>query len=306
MTVPSSPASMTARFFLVSYLPTCAALLFLLVLGWAAYGPGTSFRRAWRVATALSPTQVVLLVLLATVVAVLLMPFQLWFVRLLEGTWPGWLGGTLSVERQKARRSELARAAVPASDAPEVLRAAGLAGLRLRQRYPGAEHLVRASRLGNILAATEDRAGRDYGIDAVVAWPRLYPLLGGQLRTVVDDRRNNLDSMARFTVTAVVTAVAALVVLRDAGAWAALAAAPLVVAVLAYHACLHAAVAYGESVQVAFDLSHLTFGATFGLARPGDLSGERVQYRHLCDLWRQSIPTPFPYAAPAPSEGGAT
>lgn len=292
---------MTARFFLVSYLPTFAALMFLLILGWAVYGPGTSFRRAWRVATALSPTQMVLLALLVTVGAVLLMPFQLWFVRLLEGNWPNWLGGVLGVKCQKARKRKIARAAVPTSDAPDVLRTAGLAGLRLRQRYPVPDHLVRASRLGNILAAAEDRAGRDYGIDAVVAWPRLYPLLGNEVRNIVDDRRNKLDSMARFVVTAVVTALAAVVILRDSGGWLALAAAPLVVARLAYHACLQSAIVYGESIQVAFDLSHMAFGATFGLARPTDITEERRQYRQLCDLWRQSIPTTFGYTAPDPA-----
>jgi hypothetical protein len=304
---------MTARFFLVSYLPTFSALMFLLILGWAAYGPGTSFKRAWRVGTALSPTQVVLLILLVTVASVLLMPFQLGFVRLLEGAWPRGLGGAWSVNWQRCRKRRLARKAVPASEAPDVLRTAGLAGLRLRQRYPGPDHLVRASRLGNILAAAEDRAGRDYGIDAVVAWPRLYPLLGNEVRNVLDDRRNNLDSMARFAVTAVVTAVATVVILRDSAGWIALAAAPLVVAVLAYNACLRAALAYGESIQVAFDLSHLTFGATFGLARPVEISEERRQYRELCDLWRQSIPTTFSYvvptspdnATPVPLEGSA-
>jgi hypothetical protein len=65
---------------------------------------------------------------------------------------------------------------------------AGVAGLKLRQRFPIPDHLVKATRLGNLLAATEDRAGRDYGLDAVVAWPRLYPLLGAEIKVIVDDR----------------------------------------------------------------------------------------------------------------------
>ena len=47
------------------------------------------------------------------------------------------------------------------------------------------DHLVRATGLGNALAAMEDSAGAAYGLDAVVAWPRLYPLLGDKVRAVV-------------------------------------------------------------------------------------------------------------------------
>lgn len=288
---------MAARFFLVSYLPTYVSLVFLLVLSWAVYGPGTSFKRAWKVASALTVTQIVVLVLLVMVVALLLMPFQLQFVRLLEGAWPGRRG----VRWQQGRKADLARLAVPKSDDAADMWLAGVAGIKLRQRFPIPEHLVKATSLGNIMAATEDRAGRDYGLDAVVAWPRLYPLLGAEVKAIVDDRRNTLDSMTRFAVTAVITAVASVVILRDAGCWLLLVAAPLGLSWLAYLAAMQAAIAFGESVQAAFDLHHLSFGTTFGVAPPASAKAEHESYRQLCDLWRQSIPASFPYAATEPA-----
>ena len=57
-----------------------------------------------------------------------------------------------------------------------------IAGARLRRRFPLPDHLVRPTALGNALSAMEDSAGRDYGLDAVIVWPRLYVVLGGRSR----------------------------------------------------------------------------------------------------------------------------
>jgi hypothetical protein len=288
---------MGTRFFLVGFLPTYAALLFLLVLVWAVEGPGISFKRAWKVAAGLSATEIALIILLVLLLSLLLAPFQLGLVRVLEGAWPAWLGGQWSRDRQLARKKALQAEAVPTTDNEESLRKAGSAGYRLRQRYPLPDHLVRSTRLGNILAAMEDRAGRDYGLDAVVAWPRLYPLLDEATRAVVDDRRNTLDYLARLAVTGVATAAAALAILWGTGWWMLLAALPAAVSVMAYLGTLRAALAYSESVQVAFDLYHLDFGKKFGLARRDTPDNERAVHRQLCNLWRQSIPPTFKYAA---------
>ncbi|MDG4773607.1 hypothetical protein [Solwaraspora sp. WMMD792] len=287
---------MASRFFLVSYLTTYAASLFLLLLMWADHGRGVSFTRAWRTASQLTGVQVALVVLLVLVIAVLVTPFQLGLIRMLEGVWPRRLGGAWGLNRQLARKRKLEVAAIPTSTGPAELWRAGTTGLRLRMRYPLPDHLVRATRLGNILAAMEDRAGRDYGLDAVVAWPRLYPLLDTTTKAVVDDRRTTLDTMVRLAVTVFLTALASVVVLADDGRWLCLAAAPLAVSHIAYLGAIQAALAYSESVQAAFDLHHLAPAAAFGLSRPETSAAERTTNQQLCDLWRQSIPHPFNYA----------
>lgn len=299
--VPAPPATMASRFFLVGFLPTYTALLVLLVMIWAADGRGTSFTRAWQVAGDLTAAQIVFILLLTLLVAVLLVPFQLGLVRVLEGAWPAWLGGGWSTRRQLRHSRALAKASMPAAADDLSLWTAGTAGYRLRQRYPVPEHLVRATRLGNVLAAMEDRAGRDYGLDAVIAWPRLYPLLGAEVKAVVDDRRNTLDYLARFAVSAFVTAVATFAIMWGEGWWLLLVLAPAVGSWLAYLGALRAALAYGESVQTAFDLHHVDFGARFGLERPASPEAERRAHRELCDLWRQGVPPSFTYA-PAPDQ----
>lgn len=306
---PAPPGSMNTRFFLVNYLTTYVALLYLLVLVWAGRGRGTSFERAWQTASRLTATQIVLIALLVLVIAVLVTPFQLGLVRVLEGAWPRRLGGDRGTRRERERKDDLRSKAVPKSTEAEALWSAGTAGLRLRMRYPLPDHLIRSTRLGNVIAAMGDRSGRDYGLDAVVAWPRLYPLLDSTTKAVVDDRRTTLDTMARMAVTMAVTAVASAGVLLDAGWWSLLAFAPAVISVIAYHGTVLAALAYSESVQAAFDLHHLALGAAFGLPRPDSSAAERIANRNLCDLWRQSIPHPFKYVteepATTPSTGAA-
>lgn len=299
---PAPPATMNTRFFLVGYLTTYVALLFLLVLIWADRGRDISFNRAWQTASQLTAAQIVLVLLLVLVLAVLLTPFQLGLVRVLEGAWPLWLGGAWSTKRKLKRKQILESAAAPTSTDPAELWRAGTVGMRLRMRYPLPDHLVRATRLGNVLAAMEDRSGRDYGLDAVVAWPRLYPLLGAATKAIVDDRRTTLDTMVRLSATALVTALASVLILLDAGWWFFLAFAPLAVSFIAYFGAVQAALAYSESIQASFDLNHLALGAAFGLPRPATSLAERAANQRLCDLWRQSIPHPFAYAANEPAD----
>jgi hypothetical protein len=103
-----------------------------------------------------------------------------------------------------------------------------------------------------------DSAGRAYGLDAVIAWPRLYPVLGEQTRSLVDDRRDTLDAAVRMAATMAVTAIASLALLSFSGVWVLLALIPAGIAVLAYNAAVQAALAYAETVHVAFDLHRPT------------------------------------------------
>src|SRR5262245_1535273 len=86
------------RFYLVNYLPTYAAAVFLLVLVWAgarawAYPHHRiSFTAAWATASHLSLGEIVLLVLAITLLAVVVHPLQLAIMNVAEGAWPPWLG----------------------------------------------------------------------------------------------------------------------------------------------------------------------------------------------------------------------
>ncbi|WP_055598911.1 hypothetical protein [Streptomyces aureus] len=293
-TVAGSATSLVSgRFLLVGYLPTCAGSFFLLSLVWAgAPNRPPAFRSAWKAATTLGVGEILMLFLLLLVVAVLFHPLQLSVVKFLEGYWPSRMSAltTYGVRRQNQRRSRLSAgtALTPGGPpAPSEVRRAGLALIVLRQSFPSESGLTRPTRLGNTLAAAEDRAGRPYGWDAPVAWPRLYPLLADPVRIMVDNRRDMLDAMVRLSVTGLVCGIGSTVLLAPTGWWVMLSAAPLFLARLAYGAAVAAALSYGEALRVAFDLHRFDLYSALRIDLPATRDEERQVNTTLCDFWRQ-------------------
>jgi hypothetical protein len=309
------PELTSGRFGRTGYLPTFAAAIFLLVLIWAgAPGQRVQFSRAWQVANQLGVVEVLLLGLVVALVALLLQPLQLGIVRVLEGGWPRWLGSGLVRRVQVWRKGQLAKrvqgtvdqaAALPAGHAQRdaLIQRAGAVSARMRSRFPMPEHLIRPTALGNALAAAEDTAGAGYGLDAVVVWPRLYPVMGAQARVIVDDLRDGMDAATRLAATGVFTAIAtvALLVFRS-GWWTLLALAPLAVAVLGYIGAVRAAVAFGTALQMAFDLYRFDLLRVLRLEVPKTQEAEQRANRALCDFLRQGVPVPFRYVDPPPDE----
>ncbi|GAA1840797.1 hypothetical protein [Actinomadura bangladeshensis] len=288
----SSEAGFGRRFFLIGYFPVYAAALWLLLLVWAgAWGP-LRFADAWKTASGLGLGEVLLLILALTVVAVVLQPFQLAMMRMLEGAGPAWPGRGRLLRGQQARKNELMARAVVSGPGltPAQLQEAGESGHELRRRFPRPAHLLRATALGNVLTAMEDGAGRAYGIDPVVAWPRLYPLLGERVRELVDDRRDSLDLAGRMAVTMALTAVATGALLSGSGPWWSLTLIPVVLAWTSYRGAVHAALAYAESVTVAFDLHRAELFGALRVDLPTTHEAERELNEAWCDHWRQGVP----------------
>lgn len=300
----------TGRFFLVSYLPTLALSLFLLVLVRAgAPGERIDFGLAWRTTARLNAGELTLVVLAVTLAALVSHPLQLPLVRLMEGFWPAALRPVreLGVRRQARRRSRLEADAnrLDESMTDAELQAAGAAGTRLRQLFPPADRLLPTA-LGNALAATEHRAGAGYGWDAGVAWPRLYPLLGETLRAVVDDRRNTLDAAARLSATALMAGAAAAALLSRSGWWLLLALGPLTLSWICYRQAVGATLRFGEAVETAFDLHRFDLLRAMHLPLPAGRSQERVQAQEVCAYWRQGMPVAFEYEHGVEDRAGTT
>lgn len=291
-----SDGTLGNRFFVVHYLPTYAAALFLLILVWAgAPGPVLDFNRAWRTAATLGLGQTLLLAVAVTLVALATQPLQLVITRVFEGYWPRWLEPVAAKRRRSFSNVHhtLETESAVHGDPPSPVQAqtAGVAGARLRTFFPPPDR-IRPTRLGNVLAAAEYAAGSDYGWDAVVAWPRLYPLLGEKVRAVVDDRRTALDSMVRLSAVTAVTAAASLGLLCESGWWIALAGIPAALSVVARVSALHAAIAYGEAIRSAFDLHRFDLLQALHLPLPPDGETERHTSAALCLQWRQSEAMP--------------
>jgi hypothetical protein len=312
------------RFNLVGFVPT--ALLALLVLALVASGlpnhdpdPG----RILRAAGQLSGTQLVVVFLVVLVLSLILYPFQLSLVRLLEGYWEATGFGTamaaIRIEVHRRERERLLERAytplspttgTPTSNALEEERLQRVARRRLESGYPPDEERLLPTRLGNALRAFEDQVGQRYGLETVVVFPRLTPYLSDPVRAALDDLRDQLDIAARLCVTLLLATVLSGVLLLAHGWWLVLPATTALLAWVAYRSAIQAAVAYGEEVAVAFDLHRFEMlrGLHFALpdAAAAELTLNEQVSRFLAE--RRSLEDLSPGDYPDydhPSEDGA-
>jgi hypothetical protein len=284
-----------ARFALVGLLPGVVLALFVLALLWSgAPGDAPDLDRILDEARELDAWAGGFLFLGLLVTAIVLQPLQLGLVRWLEGYWPQRLAAR-GRARYERRVDALEAATAPrrrpltAEDLAQMSKAA--AELRL---LPPRAHVM-PTRLGNALRAAEVRAGEPYGLDAVVAWPRLYPLLPDPVRAVVDGQRDALDVNARFCAVFGAAAAISAALLVTHGWWLLVAAGWLVLTWLAYRAAVAAATAYGESIRTAVDLHRFTLLQAFHLPLPATPDEERALNARLSRFLLQGVPLDAPF-----------
>ena len=289
-----------SRFAAVSQIPTYAAALYVALLVTAgAPAEHVDFTKAVHRLDQLSATTALVLGLAILLVALVLHPLQLPLVRLLEGYWPGHFGRTLAAVR--VRQLERKRVGQPETlpdrkPDPETDQAVLAKAWLDAQRYPPGNVPLLPTALGNALRAAEATAGAAYGAEAVTWWPRLYNVLAVDVRSVVDDRRLQLDVACRLTATAAAAGVATLPLLARSGWWLVVAIVPFALAWTAYQAAVAAAVAYGEAVRAAFDLHRFDLLKALHVPLPANVDAERDLNRRLSRFWDQGVPLPLDFA----------
>lgn len=227
-----------------------------------------------------------LLVLLFSSVLVKSLRFPL--LRLLEGYWPwpfNYLGSAIVALRMRLlskRYKELRTLKVQEGNGP----------LMYRQKerlsyledwvhwYPANSSDLLPTDLGNALRARERTPGRKYGLDAVICWPRLWPLLPEILRTDISIARSTLDRLAEFWFWGLL-----FLVWRVWTPWAV--AISLLWMIVSYRMAIQAAMAYGDLLESAFDLHRLSIYDAVGWARPASIKEEKECGKQLTEfLWR--------------------
>lgn len=201
---------------------------------------------------------------------------QGWLTRLLEGYWPWplrlWrlkraekVASKLEIKRKRLAvleeqiqtyRNKLEQQGALAGLPPtqviyEALRAEERLEYtqleRIMQLYPRQAAALMPTALGNRLKAAEDYPRERYGLDSIIAWPRLWPLLSEEVRTAVSEAHKKLYATVCLLAWGVLTCIWGIWVW-----WA-----PLIgigVALVAWFRALDAAEVYGDLLRAAFDL----------------------------------------------------
>ena len=280
---PSSALDATkdlgVRFRFVGLLPTAALVFAVLAVAWSgAPGRAPDAHRVTAHVDHLSSGEGVALVLAILVAALILEPLQFSLVRVLEGYWGesrlGRLLAAPGIAYHGWRRSRLEDRQRREGDRVD-RRAEREAAARRLRRYPPADAVLPTG-LGNVLRAAELRAGERYGLDSLVIWPRLYPVLGEQVRALADDRRDQLDLSVRFCVMFAVATAVLLALLAPYGWWLAVPAGTFALAWLSYSAAIAAAAEYGEALETAFDLHRFDLLRALHLPLPNDSRRSRT------------------------------
>ncbi len=194
-------------------------------------------------------------------------------LRLAEGY--GWEGIPLLGARQKARADERIQEAqasqerfaelqkrriLAAGGQGQPLTKAELAELQkleqqLYYRPPDPERMMPTD-LGNVLRAAEDAVRARYGLNPIVCWPRLYPLLPEAIRGDLAEARSNVDTALRSSLLGVAFSLLWGIWALARANWllAVSTLVGLIIAWLGYRAAVQAAVPYADLIRAAFDL----------------------------------------------------
>ncbi|NRQ34539.1 hypothetical protein HII36_22240 [Nonomuraea sp. NN258] len=281
------------RFFLNGLLPVLAFLGCCLLTVAAARGGVVAAMTTWqRQDATIKTVHVLTFLIVALLAAAWLASAATTLVRLYEGYWPGLVGRPLRALGLRWHRHRSA-ALDPGDDADYA---------RLHAGYPSDPGEIMPTRLGNILKNAELHPEDRYGLDAVVVWPRLYPLLPEEQRRTLVAARTELEFFLTISALAAVYSAASGIFLLFAGA------APSLfllchstggaVALLAYRAALPSARLYGQQVKVTFDVHRALLLTAIGRQDTAD-DDERLVWQALARHWYRGIPLAATFHAAA-------
>lgn len=239
------------------------------------------------------------------VLALVLHPFQVRAVRVLEGYWDRWevtsrLAGVL-VEVQRRKREGL-RASGVGYTQPSV--ATGVERLgeqaRAERGYVRAERIrVSAMRrlgpeldpssllptaLGNALRAGELAAGERYGLATLASWPRIYMQVSRRMVQALDETRDALDAAVNLCHSFLAIALVLAVALHDEpGEWW-IPVSATVLSALSYKGAVIAAQSYSGLMLVVYDLHRFDLLKALHYRLP-DSTEEWGLFSQLSDLF---------------------
>lgn len=286
----------------------------------AAHSGLNGVLQVWEAMSATTRIVAATSVLLAiTAVAYVLQALTGTVVRLYEGyLWPGPFARR-GIGAEKRRLSALETGQT--GHDPDTPRFARYVGFPREDRY------VRPTRLGNVLTAAEQYPLHVYGLDGVLWWPRLFPLLPDVVRGQIDASLVPMVCLLNLATACVLAALfgGGYLAWTDHREWlfAGVLLGGLLLARLFYRAAVSQAVGYGNLIRTAFDLCRHALLKQIGLFTPQSVEDEKALWKvlnswiydqYLPPSWQAGgkdmpawVANPFRYdgSPPAPSGAGA-
>ncbi|MEU8639009.1 hypothetical protein AB0C38_43035 [Amycolatopsis sp. NPDC048633] len=173
-------------------------------------------------------------------------------------------------------------------------------------RYPDASRIM-PTRLGNTLRREEDRAGQQYGLDAVTTAPHFTLVAEERHLLYLRDTRQQLDTSVRLCVVSVLATAETVACLFTDRLWLLIALATHALTYLAYRASVAAADEYTAAVRTLIDLNRFKLYESLHVRLPVSTEDERRNNVKVIELLR-GVPTNVSYKHPAtgtPSTGAA-
>jgi hypothetical protein len=172
---------------------------------------------------------------------------------------------------------------------------------RLAGYYPEESFDFLPTRLGNVLRRYEKLVKVPYGLDPLLAIPRLAMVGGERELEYVRDQRVQLELALRTSLLAGVAVPITVALMSTQGLWLLLALVPYVVALLAYRGTVAIAHEYGTSLAVLTEFSRFALYRRLHLPHPPDTIAERAANEDLMSMFRFGSQT-MRYEEPPPSE----
>jgi hypothetical protein len=180
---------------------------------------------------------------------------------------------------------------------------------KAKGRYPERARMM-PTRLGNALRAAEDRAGTQYGLDAITVAPHLALIAPESHVAYLQDSREQLDLAVRLCSVSLLATVITVPAVFSDGLWLLLALVPYALAYIAYRAAVSAADEFMTAVSTLIDLDRFALYQHLGLRRPRTTHQERHRNEKLMLLLQNESTEPdepkmsLTYAHEEPTDKG--
>ncbi|MEU6303396.1 hypothetical protein [Streptomyces chartreusis] len=223
----------------------------------------------------------------AALLGLLLQPFQVRAVRVLEGYWDRWpvtarLAGML-IGIQRRRWQALRNGVSTTAETNATTKRVRADAARRLYACPPVDALMPTA-LGNALRAGELKAGERYGLSTLASWPSLHMQVSDRAAVVLYSTRDALDAAVNLCwCFLALIPVSCLALYDEPGLWWTW-ACEVLLAAAAYKGAVTAAQTYASLMHVMYDLHRFDLAKALHYSLPADPQSERELFAQVSDL----------------------